>query len=107
MPRRYQLPGAATFLVPDPGSWRRQLRPAERAHHGPWPLSVPVALGTVGASVAQPPERPGDVLLDQLLQNLAHPAEHVLLERIEPVLGSEQIRRSHGGVCTAYSARHS
>jgi hypothetical protein len=51
--------------------------------------------------VAQPPERPGDVLLDQLLQNLAHPAEHVLLERIEPVLGSEQIRRSHGGVCTA------
>jgi hypothetical protein len=57
--------------------------------------------------VAQPPERPGDVLLDQLLQNLAHPAEHVLLERIEPVLGSEQIRRSHGGVCTAYSARHS
>ena len=89
---------AAAVLAAYPRTRHRQLHPTERAHHGSWPVPVPVAFGTLGASVAQPPERLGDFLLDQLLQNLAHPAAHVPLERIEPVLASEQIRRSHGTV---------
>ena len=62
----------------------RRPRPPH-ADHGPWPVAVPVALGPLGTPVPEPPERLGDLLLDQLLQKLAHPAAHLLLERIEPL----------------------
>ena len=48
--------------------------------------------------LSPPPERLGDLLLDQLLQKLARPAAYRLLRRIEPLAPDEQIRRSRGPV---------
>lgn len=59
---------------------------------------MPIAFGALGTSGPQPPKRLGDFLLDQLLQELAYPAAHLLLQRIEPLACDEQIRRSHGTV---------
>ena len=71
---------AATVLATPPCLRHRQFHSAERADHGPWPVAVPIALGALGTPVPQPSERLGDFLLGQLLEELAHPAAHLLLD---------------------------
>jgi hypothetical protein len=52
-----------TALVP---TLEVPLYPVQRADHGPWPVTLPIAFAALGASVPQSLERLGDFLLDQL-----------------------------------------